>query len=79
MNWYILKNYRSSTTNLFSEYITEEAEVTIKQDENCIVEASDEVSQTIANCPYNVDDTIVITYKPQQPSGENHEEIKANN
>ena len=43
------------------------------------MEASDEVSQTIANCPYNGDDTIVITYKPQQPSVENHEEIKANN
>jgi hypothetical protein len=68
----------SSATNLFSENITEEAEVTIKQDENCIVEASDEVPRTVANCPYNINDTIVITYKPQQPSVENHE-IKANN
>lgn len=42
------------------------------------MEASDEVPRTIANCPYNINDTIVITYKPQQPSVENHE-IKANN
>jgi hypothetical protein len=63
----------SSATNLFSENITEEAKVTIKQDENCIVEASDEVPRTITNCPYNVNDTILITYKPQQPGVENHE------
>ena len=55
----------SSATNLFSKKITEEAEVTIKQGENCVVEASDKVPRTIANCPYNVNDTIVITYKPQ--------------
>ena len=63
----------SSATNLFSENITEEAKVTIKQDKNCIVEASDEVPRTITNCPYNVNDTILITYKPQQPGVENHE------
>lgn len=68
----------SSATNLFSENITEEAKVTIKQAENCVVEASDEIPRTIANCPYNVNDTIIITYKPQQPDVENHE-VKDNN
>jgi hypothetical protein len=67
----------SSATNLFSENITEDAKVTIKQGENCIVEASDEIPRTISNCPYNVNDTIVITYKPQQPGVGNHE-IKSN-
>jgi hypothetical protein len=68
----------SSATNLFSGNITEEAKVTIKQDENCVVEAPDEVPRTIANCPYNVNDTILITYKSQQPGVINHES-KTNN
>ena len=68
----------SSATNLFSGNITEEAEVTIKQDENYVVEASYEVPRTIANCPYNVNDTIMITYTLKQPGVENHE-IKINN
>jgi len=64
----------SSTTNLFSKSVTEDAEVKIKQGGNCVVEASDNVPRSIANCPYNVNDTILISYKPQQPSVvENHE------
>ena len=63
----------SSATSLFRGNVTEEAKVTIKHGENCVVEASDEIPRTIANCPYNVNDTIVITYKPQQPGVENHE------
>jgi hypothetical protein len=63
----------SSATSLFSANITEDAKVTIKHGDNCIVEASDEVPRTIANCHYNVNDTIVITYKSQQPGIENHE------
>ena len=59
----------SSATNLW-EKVTEEAEVTIKQDENCVVESSDKVPRTIENCPYNINDTIVITYKSQQPGVE---------
>ena len=63
----------SSSTNLFSQSITEDAKVKIKHQGNCVVEASDNIPRTIANCPYNVNDTLVITYKPQRPSIENYE------
>jgi hypothetical protein len=61
--------------NLFAPSITEDAQVSIKieQDGSCIVEGSDRVPRTISNCPYNVGDTVSITYKPQQPSIERHE------
>ncbi len=56
--------------NLFATSITEDALVPIKnqQYDTCVVESSDDVPRTILNCPYNVGDTISITYKPQQPS-----------
>jgi flagellar basal body-associated protein FliL len=63
----------SSATSLFSQSITEDAKVKIKHQGNCVVEASDNIPRTIANCPYNVNDTVVITYKPQRPSIENYE------
>jgi hypothetical protein len=63
----------SSATNLFSGSITDEAIVKIKQGPNCIVESEDEIPRTISDCPYNVNDTIMITYKAQQPAIENHE------
>ena len=53
--------------------ITEDGKITIKHGDNCIVEASYKVPRIIANCHYNVNDTIVITYKPQQLGTENHE------
>ena len=66
----------SSATNLlFSDSITEEAEVKMKQGGNCVVEPSDTIPRTIANCLYNVNDTLIITYKLQQPSIENHEPV----
>jgi hypothetical protein len=63
----------SSVTNLFSASITEEAEVKMKQAGDCVLEPSDGIPRTISDCPYNVNDTLVITYKPQQPSIHNHE------
>jgi hypothetical protein len=63
----------SSAINLFSQSVIEHAKVKIKHQGNCIVEASDNIPRTIANCPYNVNDTLVITYKPQRPSIENYE------
>lgn len=63
----------SSATNLFSQSITEDAKVKIKHQGNCVVEASDNIPRTIANCPYNVNDIVVIIYKPQRPSIENYE------
>ena len=68
----------SSASNLFSGSITDEAVVKIKQGPNCIVEGADEIPRTITDCPYNVNDTILITYKAQQPAVEKHE-AKINN
>jgi hypothetical protein len=60
--------------NLFAPSVTEEVSVIIKDDDGtCIVEGSDDVPRTISNCPYNIGDTLSITYKPQQPSFERHE------
>jgi hypothetical protein len=64
----------------FAPNITEETQVIIKEQGTCIVQAEDDVPRTIDNCPYNVGDTISITYKREQPPilehsliGEQHE------
>jgi hypothetical protein len=61
--------------NLFAPSVTEDAQVSIEneQDGSCIIEGSDRVPRTISNCPYNVGDTVSITYKREQPSIERHE------
>lgn len=59
--------------NIFAPSVTEEAKVTIKQGDKCIVEGSDGVPRDIENCPYNEGDTLLITYKPKLPSLERHE------
>ena len=64
-----------SATNLFSDSITEEAEVKMKQGDNCIVEADDRIPRMISDCSYNVNDTVLITYKPNQPIIEKHQPI----
>lgn len=58
--------------NLFAPSVTEEAQVLIKQVDKCIVEGSDRVPRDILDCQYNVGDTVLITYKPGQPSIEAH-------
>ena len=58
---------------MFSGSITYEEIVKIKQGPNCIVEGADEIPRTITDCPYNVNDIIIITYKSQQPGIEKHE------
>ena len=63
----------SSVTSIFSGSITDEAMVKIKQGPNCIVEGEDEIPRTITDCPYNVNETVLITYKAQQPAIEKHE------
>lgn len=52
---------------LFASNITEETQVIIKEQGTCTVQAEDDVPRTIDNCPYNVGDTISITYKREQP------------
>ena len=63
--------------NLFAQAVTEETTVGIKQGTNCVVEGSDRVPRTISNCPYNIGDTVSITYKPQQPNIERHEPVRS--
>jgi hypothetical protein len=52
---------------LFAPNITEETEVIIKEQGTCIVQAEDDVPRTIVDCPYDIGDTISITYKREQP------------
>jgi hypothetical protein len=50
--------------DLVRNEVTEESKVVIKdQQGTCIVEASDHQPRGIPNCPYNVGDTLIITFK----------------
>jgi hypothetical protein len=55
---------------LFAPNVSEESEVIIKDEQRgiCTVQAEDDVPRTINDCPYNIGDTISITYKREQPS-----------
>jgi flagellar basal body-associated protein FliL len=68
----------SSAISLFSNSITEEAEVKMKQEGDCIVEAEDKIPRMISDCLYNVNDTVLITYKTKQPSIEKHQLKQSN-
>ncbi|MGH9985090.1 MAG: hypothetical protein ACRD8W_14170 [Nitrososphaeraceae archaeon] len=61
--------------NLFTPGITEEVIVEIKRNEVCIVEASDNIPRQIRSCPYEMKQSIMITYKPGQPSIISHRPI----
>ena len=63
----------SSAISLFSASITEETEVKMKQGDSCIVETEDRIPRIISDCSYNVNDTVLITYKGKQPSIEKHQ------
>ena len=45
----------------------------IKEGNNCVVEGTDRISRVITDCSYKVNDTVLITYKAQQPAIEKHE------
>jgi hypothetical protein len=62
-------------TQLFSPGITEEVVVSTKQAGSCIVEASDRIPREISNCPYEEGESIIVTYKAQQPSIESHRAV----
>ena len=61
---------------LFAPNITEETRVIIKEQGTCAVQAKDDVPRTIENCPYDIGDTISITYKREQPPILEHQLIK---
>jgi hypothetical protein len=51
--------------DLIRKEVTSDAKVVIKDDvhKTCIVEASDRIPRSILNCPYQVGDTLVVTFK----------------
>jgi hypothetical protein len=51
--------------DLIRKEVTTDAKVVIKDDDRgtCIVEASDHQPRSIPNCPYQVGDTLVVTFK----------------
>lgn len=57
---------------IFSKSITEEAEVKMTQEGNCIVKAEDRIPRMISDCSYNVNDTVLVTYKTKQPAIEKY-------
>ena len=57
-----------SLQQLLSSSIQETVSVQIKQNNLCIVEASDGIPRTIENCPFNVGDNVTITYKQGLPT-----------
>ncbi|VFJ14746.1 hypothetical protein [Candidatus Nitrosocosmicus franklandus] len=61
-----------SLTQLFSASIQEVVSIQIKQDNTCIVEASDGVPRSIDNCPYQLGDNVTINYKQGIPTIESH-------
>ena len=69
----ILALLGSSLKNLFSGSITDDAIVKIKEGNNCVVEGTDRIPRVITDCSYNVNDTVLITYKAQRPAIEKHE------
>ena len=61
-----------SLTQLFSSSIQENVPVQIKQNDTCIVEASDGIPRSINNCPYQQGENITINYKQGFPELEGH-------
>jgi len=61
-----------SLTQLFSSSIKENVPVQIKQNDTCIVEASDGIPRSINNCPYQQGENITINYKQGFPELEGH-------
>ncbi|WP_148687222.1 hypothetical protein [Candidatus Nitrosocosmicus hydrocola] len=57
-----------SLQQLLSSSIQETVSVKIKQNDTCIVEASDGIPRSINNCPFNVGDNVTITYKQGLPT-----------
>ena len=57
-----------SLQQLLSSSIQENVTVKIKQNNICIVEASDGIPRSIENCPFNVGDNVTITYKQGLPA-----------
>jgi hypothetical protein len=50
--------------DIFRKEITEETKIVLKdQQGTCVVEGSDQRPRGIPNCPYDIRDTLIVTYK----------------
>jgi hypothetical protein len=61
--------------SVLSPGTSEEVVVSIKQNNLCIVEASDNVPRQIQECPYDEGQRITIVYKYEQPAIESHSPV----
>jgi hypothetical protein len=57
---------------LLRQTVTEEVKVSIKQEDVCVVEPADGQPKSIQQCPYNLGDTIVVTYYEGSTKVESH-------
>ncbi len=49
--------------DLVRKHVTVEAKVVTKAEGTCVVQASDNEPRGIPHCPYNVGDTLIVTFK----------------
>jgi hypothetical protein len=57
---------------LFRQTVTEEVRVSIKQGDVCVVEPADLTPKSIEECPYNIGDTLIVTYYGDSTKVESH-------
>lgn len=57
---------------LFRQTKTEEVSVSIKQGDVCVVEPADLTPKSIEGCPYNIGDTLIVTYYEGSTKVESH-------
>jgi hypothetical protein len=57
---------------LFRRTVTEQVSVSIKQGGMCIIEPADGQPKTIHGCPYNLNDSLIVTYYEGSTSVESY-------
>jgi hypothetical protein len=57
---------------LFRQTVTEEVKVSIKQGDVCVIEPADLTPKSIEGCPYNIGDTLIVTYYEGSTKVESH-------
>jgi hypothetical protein len=57
---------------LFRQTVTEEVSVSIKQGDVCVIEPADLTPKSIEGCPYNIGDTLIVTYYEGSTKVESH-------
>lgn len=57
---------------LFRQTVTQEVSVSIKQGDVCVIEPPDGQPKSIHECPYNVDDSLIVAYYEGSTNVESH-------